>query len=741
MTDNKEFTKSNAKGDDYQIDMIDATISELVYDNYKMLKAYNYYHGKRDADQFRHLEENYGIGTPSAISFTPLVRKHIDVLVGEFLEIPLQPKVSCKDKDTMDNIFRDKQLAIARGEFELLKKHLNSQIYAMLQGQQQSINDKVIEDEIEGLKQNIQSNFISEYEKAGQNIIQYIIQSRDIDLLNKLKIVILDLLIVGVCYYKVIPTASKTGIDIEILNPLNTFIERNPNSFYIKDAQRSVIRKWMSKAQILAKYGNLLDKDGLDRIRDLSDKYVDGTLRYIRSYNQESGELSTNGILAGLEVTPGIPNERSYVTNWKLYPVYEVEWLTTDKDKNNNFTMKRYTGTRIGTEVYVLNGEDETAMRSISNPNVCSLSVNGIIYTDRTGEPYSLVLATANLQDKYDITNFFRDNILANSGTVGGIVDVAHLPTFLGDELPERVMKYLSYRKGGISLIDSSAEGMPTQLNTIYNGFDDTIKAQTIQAFDLVLQRLEETASSITGVFRERIGGIEQKDAVTNVATGIRQSFMVTKQYYHNMDLITREILSDVLNLAKSVYKKGMQGTLILGNYQRELFTALPEHYTLTDYDIHIADSSTIIQEKETLKQLTFEFIKGGLIDGEAVIEALDAKGLTEMKSKVLASIRKRKAESNQIQQADQTIQQLQQQLKESQQQLNDLQGQLNQATHKNLEIENKKLEIQYTIAMAQLKEKTKHEEELVELETKRIQSEILQVYDDNSHNDKIRQD
>jgi hypothetical protein len=77
-------------------------------------------------------------------------------------------------------------------------------------------------------------------------------------------------------------------------------------------------------------------------------------------------------------------------------------------------------------------------------------------------------------------------------------------------------------------------------VNTSFAGFDDTIKLQTIQGLDLAIQRIEETASNITGVFRERIGGIEQRDAVSNIQVGVTQSSYVTKQYYQKMDLITR---------------------------------------------------------------------------------------------------------------------------------------------------------------------------------------------------------
>jgi hypothetical protein len=69
-------------------------------------------------------------------------------------------------------------------------------------------------------------------------------------------------------------------------------------------------------------------------------------------------------------------------------------------------------------------------------------------------------------------------------------------------------------------------------MNTIFNGYDDTIKAQTVQAIQIAIDSVEQTASSITGVFRERLNGIQQKDAVTNVQTSVNNSFIITKQYY-----------------------------------------------------------------------------------------------------------------------------------------------------------------------------------------------------------------
>jgi len=57
----------------------------------------------------------------------------------------------------------------------------------------------------------------------------------------------LDLLVGGQAYYKVVPSAEGTNISIEVLDPLNTFVDKNPDSQYVKDSYRVVVRKWMTK--------------------------------------------------------------------------------------------------------------------------------------------------------------------------------------------------------------------------------------------------------------------------------------------------------------------------------------------------------------------------------------------------------------------------------------------------------------------------------------------------------------
>ena len=733
------MTQEKNKKEQEIIDTIDRAINELVYEKTQLIKAYNYYHGKRDPEQFRHLEENYGIGTPTSVEFIPLTRKHIDVLIGEYLSTPVLPRISCKDKDTLSNINKDKQTEINNKIAHELNKHLRESISAILQGKP-APQPKEVEQKLNNTEQIIEQNFISEYEIAGQNIIDWAMQSRSIDFANQRKILLTDLLVTGTGYYKTYCTPEKTNVTLEVLNPINTFIDRNPDSPYLKDSARAVVRKYMTKDQILAKYGDVLTSDDLEELESIQDYSVDGsTTTYLRSYDAVTGNTISDGILGGFEVTPLLPYERNMSKYLRVFPVYEVEWLKSEKE-NKGYIVNRYEGVRIGTSIYIPTGKSENVVRSIDNPKNCSLSVNGIFYSDRNGDPYSLILKTANLQDKNDILFFYRDNLISESGSSGDWLDIAHLPKFLGDDAQDRLLKWKAYKKQGVALYDSSQEGLQ-MMNTTFAGYDDTIKLNAIQAIDLAIQRNEEMCSMITGVFREKLGGVEQKDAVTNVQLGVRQSGYITKQYYQVMDLMTREMLLDLLNLTKIAFKKGISGTLILGDRLNKIFTALPEHYTVTDYDINIADSAEILKEQETIKQLSMELTKSNLLDADTLIEIVTATGLTRMKADVKASLDKKKKENDQLGQLSQQVQQLDQQLQQTTTEAQKLQKEIERLNAEKLQLERDRLKYEQELEWFKAKDQSSFNASKLEWEKKRVQLEAAQLLDNNSRNDEIRND
>ena len=103
----------------------------------------------------KYLEENFGIGSPTSVKMTPMVKKHIDALIGEYLGTPILPKISCKDSDTISAITREKSLEIERNIVKFLQDHLNTTLVQFIDGK--DTTDKAIKQQIDFFNFSIQS--------------------------------------------------------------------------------------------------------------------------------------------------------------------------------------------------------------------------------------------------------------------------------------------------------------------------------------------------------------------------------------------------------------------------------------------------------------------------------------------------------------------------------------------------------------------------------------------------------
>ena len=161
---------------------------------------------------------------------------------------------------------------------------------------------------------------------AAQFIIENTMQSRSIDFANKRKTILTDLLVSGTCYYRAEPSQEETSPELKILNPINTFIDRNPESPYLKKSLRAVSREYLNKHQILTKYGRKLSREDIEILENMEAYSQDGsTTTYLRSYDTVTGNNISDGVLGGFEVTPLLPFERNTSKYYRLYPVYTVE--------------------------------------------------------------------------------------------------------------------------------------------------------------------------------------------------------------------------------------------------------------------------------------------------------------------------------------------------------------------------------------------------------------------------------
>jgi hypothetical protein len=235
----------------------------------------------------------------------------------------------------------------------------------------------------------------------------------------------------------------------------------------------------------------------------------------------------------------------------------------------------------------------------------------------------------------------------------------------------------------------------------------------------------------------------EQRDAVSNVKLGVTTSGLLTKQYFDYMDTIYKEVNYDLLNLAKIVYPNGMQGIIVMGDRYSQIFTALPEHYTVTDFDIHIEDSTATFRDRETIKALSTELVKAGFADPEMIVNIVAAKNMTELKRYVEQSMKIKKEETSMIQQLQQQLQQKDQQVKELEKQNQQLQSQLSQLQNQANQIEQAKIEIEQQrveLDHEKVKNDKTYQDQTIEVKKQQLQAQVAQMFDQNPYNDKIKQ-
>ena len=141
----------------------------------------------------------------------------------------------------------------------------------------------------------------------------------------------------------------------------------------------------------------------------------------------------------------------------------------------------------------------------------------------------------------------------------------------------------------------------------------------------------------------------------------------------------------------------------------------------------------------EQIKNVIPEFIKGGIVGPDILMDIMTAKSLTEMKSRVKASIKKQKAENNQIQQLTQQVEELQNNLQQAQQQLQQAQSKIESLNEAKLQIEQQKIQLQYKVDDYKAKTERTFKESQAENDTKRTEIELMQLYDGNPYNDEVK--
>jgi hypothetical protein len=120
-----------------------------------------------------------------------------------------------------------------------------------------------------------------------------------------------------------------------------------------------------------------------------------------------------------------------------------------------------------------------------------------------------------------------------------------------------RLTKWVTLRKQGLELVDPTEDG--ANLFQHYGDFNASIQGDAINAVNAILESLAVQADIVSGVPRQMLGVIEQRDAVENVKVGIS---VLSLEMFRDIDRCLNSGVQETLDNFKWAYRNKPKGHL-----------------------------------------------------------------------------------------------------------------------------------------------------------------------------------
>ncbi|MBN2617262.1 MAG: hypothetical protein JXR64_02995 [Spirochaetales bacterium] len=306
------------------------------------------------------------------------------------------------------------------------------------------------------------------------------------------------------------------------------------------------------------------------------------------------------------------------------------------KDKNEvletRYIEERYYGVQIGGIVNIGFVKDEIQPRDTNNLSRVYLPVVGSTNSSESNQSYSLIQATKDLAELYNVINYHRELYIAVSGVKGQIVDVSQKPTDMSLEM----QRY--FRKLGSLYIQTKTKS-GKNLGSNYNqwkGYDDSLPS-SINQLENILNNIDETLGLIMGVPRQRIGQVISTDQVGSNEQAVQQSSLVTEILHIEHDQLNARALELAVNIQLNYLTK--PGDIIdfeIINEGGNKIYQIPEMDSVnSQIKIYLENNSRTLKIKNKLEQVAMnEYSKAGL-PFRALIDIFNTDSLKQMEKKL----------------------------------------------------------------------------------------------------------
>lgn len=593
-------------------------LAMLAYQNYttkfnrerkKDYENYLLFNGIFDSKQFEYITNTYGISSPARLVNHPIIAPKIELLVGEFMNNPLDITAEAINEDAVIRKLDKRVDIVAEKILRPIKAELSKAL-----GIDFSESDEVGMEIPDDIDKFMRMNFREQVEELTVIGLKYLTQRYDLK--HVFKMGLYDECITAKEFYH---QSIKNGDPFSRrVDPRSLIYDIQSDSESLQNSAWVAEERFLTVNEIVDEYGSLLSVDDVNKIEKMRYESQDGLAKFNKPYQWYYKDDSSTPMRIRV-VTGAWKSLRTVsvkVSENKHDPDTPFQKVLADDHKSkkgDNIKKKVITeirqATMIGHDVMVDYRPSPNQIRVRDNNADAYLPYVGIIKNNIDGITLSIVDSIKNIQLLYNIVMFHIELTLARSGGKAVVYDTSQKPN--GLKLED---VFYHAKNSGVIPINTKQEG--NQAGGGFNQFqqiDFTLSNSVQQLLNLKMM-LENTVETLTGISRAR-EGFQKTDAVGVNERSVVQSSLITQplfaNHYRTIEMVYQQ-LSDLMKIAWSdghrVSFFGGEGMVEMAKVTGDLKNA--------DLGIFVTNASKDRKDKDGMIAMGQQILAGSGADG-----------------------------------------------------------------------------------------------------------------------------
>ncbi len=544
------------------------------------------------------------LALPAYVKHYSIMTTPINELVGEISKRPDAFRVKAFDDDSKSEELEFKtqllqDYVISQTKRKILEK-------AAFDGEDIS-DDDLQEKTLEQVKDEL-DNYTSIAEKWANHILTA--EKAEFVLKEKSEDAFRDLLISSREFFHIYEDNSKTGFNIEVANPKNTWFLTTPDRKYISDptgrnqgAYAAGTVQVMELSEIIESIPDLT-KDEIDHLRSSLQDYglinvresnlgnpnaipgndsiqydtYDPLVLQTRMIIESEMKENNDGLQDFLGLTSNVSSfgykyvvVRSYwISKKKIGKViytdemgneqsmlvdedYKSKTIPTEISLEWGWINQWYQGIKIGPDIYHI--------KPYNLLPYCPII--GQVFEVKNTEAKSLVDMMKPFQVLYNVCMNQLYKLLEKEVGKVQLMSIRHIPIPKdGDAQDALDIWEMEARNRGVVFVDDSPENLksPSSFNQ-YTSLDLT-RTQEIQARYTLAQQLKNECWELIGMSRQRLGSVQASESATGTNAAITQSYAQTEPLFVAHEYVLGQLYQSIIDAALYVESKKPQSTI-----------------------------------------------------------------------------------------------------------------------------------------------------------------------------------